>query len=163
VNPVVEAIPEIARPRMGVTRPPAREEDLLQVGLAGPLGVFQEERVRHLVNDDAAVTTEQTGRDAQLVGKGRDRVADSVAIGVLADDDAIVPLSFALPLIRIINGHAYPQPAALVPGHADRLAGPEFFLGDERPHLEIDRRDEVLDRLGYVERFLHLFRPGAAA
>ena len=110
---------------------------------------------RRLMNDDAAVGERQARRDAQLVGEDGELVGHAVAVGVFADDDLVVALARRLHVVRIIDGDADPQPAALVPGHGDRLAA-EVRLAGEELHLEAGRVLIVLHRLFGRQRLLHL-------
>ena len=74
------------------------------------------------MDDDAAACEHEAGRDAQLVGEDGELVGLAVAVGVFADDDAVVALARRLQLVGVVDGDGDPEPAALVPVHADRLA-----------------------------------------
>ena len=69
---------------MRVAGAPAGEQHLAHVGHVVAVGVLEEQRVRRLVDDDAAVGEGQAGRDAQLVGEDGELVGLAVAVGVLA-------------------------------------------------------------------------------
>ena len=154
VDPVVEAVLEIARTGMRVRGAPAAEQDLAFVAMIVALRRTQEQRVRRLRDDDAVLVEREARRDAELVGEDGELVGPADALRVLADDDAIAAFAFALQLVRIVERLRDPQPAALVPVHADRAI--DVGIGREQLRLEADRRHQVLLRLLRVERLLHL-------
>ena len=151
---------------MRVADAPAREEDLAHVGLAVAVGVLEEQRVGRLQDDHAAVVAKHAGRNVQALGEDLERVGPAVAVGVFADRDPVAPLAVAPLDVGIVDALGDPEPAAMVPGHADRLV--DLGLGGEQPRLEAGRDDQVLDRLLRRQRLLHLvdrlaLRPPLAA
>src|SRR5262249_10655015 len=146
IQPVIEPILKVTWPGMRIARRPAGEQCLAHVRFTVTVCVFQKERVRRLMDDDSTVGKSETGRDAQFVGKDGDLVGPAVAVGVLADEDAIASLALGLLLVGIVDVDSDPEAAALVPVHADRLA-PQLRLRHKELHLETDRMDVVLDGL----------------
>ena len=63
------------------------------------------------VTIDAAVGEGEARRDAQLVGEDGELVGLAVAVGVLADDDAVAPLPRGLALVGVVDRLGDPQPA----------------------------------------------------
>ena len=133
VEPVIEAIAEVARPGVGVAGAPAGEENLADVGLVVAVGVLEEQGVGRLVDDQAAVGEGHAGGDAQLVGEDGELVGLAVAVGVLADLDLVVPFAALLEVVGIVDGLGDPEPAFVIPGHRDRLG--DLGLGDEQARL----------------------------
>ena len=64
------------------------------------------------------------------------------------------PCAVRLLGVGVVDGLGDPEPAAVVPGHADRLA--DLGLGGEELRLEPGRHDHVLHRFLGRERLLHL-------
>ena len=154
VDPVVQPVPQVRRPGVGVARAEPGEERLALVGLAVAVGVLQEEHVRGLRDDQAAVDVAEARRDAQVLGEDGLLVGLAVAVGVLDDRDPVAALALRLHLVRVVDRLGDVQAAEVVPGHRDRLA--DLRLGDEQLGLEPLGHREVLDRLLGRERLLHL-------
>ena len=134
VDPVVEPVPQVRRPGVGVARAEPGEERLALVGLAVAVGVLQEEHVRGLRHDQAAVDVAEARRDAQILGEDGLLVGLAVAVGVLDDRDPVAALALRLHLVRVVDRLGDVEAAEVVPGHRDRLA--DLRLGDEQLGLE---------------------------
>ena len=138
VDPVVEAVAQVARPGVGVARAPAGEQDLAHVGLAVAVGVLEEQRVRGLVR-----RSRRRWRSSRLVGM-LSLSAKTVNLSALPSpsvssqiDDPVAALALRLQLVGVVDRLGDPQPAALVPVHAIGL--PISRLGDEQLRLEARR------------------------
>src|SRR5262249_44872861 len=102
-EPVVQAPAQVARPGVRVAGAPAAEEHLAYVGLVVAPGGLEEQRVRRLVHDDAAVGEGEAGGDAQLVGEDGELVRPAGALGVFKDDDAVAALTLRLQLVGVVE------------------------------------------------------------
>ncbi len=142
VDPVIQAVTQVARPGVGVIDLPAAKQHAALIGHIIAVVIFEEECFRRHVNDYASTSKRQARGDAQVIGEDREFVGAAAAARVLADDDPVAALAWGLLLVRIIHRDGNPEPAALVPVHADRLAAQVRFGGEEL-HLEMDRRDQV--------------------
>ena len=92
--------------------------------------VLQEEDVRCLTEEHAAVPEQNARRQTKAVSEDRDLVRAPVAVGVLENLDAVAALLARFRAERILVKLDHPQPPALVPRHRDgvhdlRLAGEE--------------------------------------
>jgi hypothetical protein len=101
----------------------------------------------------AAIREREARRDAELIAEDRELVRATVAVGVFANLQTIAALTGGLQVVRIIDRLRDPQPTALVPREPDRLD--DVRLGREEAHVEVRQRDEMLHRLGGIERLLH--------
>ena len=155
VVPAVEAVTQIARPRVGVARAPTTEERVAFVRLVVASGVTQEQRAGSLMDDHAAEGKGDARRDAEFVGKNAVFVGDAVAVGVLANHDLVTALAGGFQFVRVVDRHAHPKPAAFVPVHRDRLSAKVRFAREEF-HLHVGGVLVMLGALGRVERLLHL-------
>ena len=153
VDPVVEAISQIARARVSVLGAPSGEQHFPPVSVAGAFSVLQEQHVRRLRDDHAAVGEAQAGGNAQFVGKDREFVRNAVPIGGFANGDLIVPFSSRLHVVGIVERFRDPQPAALVEGHANRLL--HVWLTGHELQLESRPKHHVLHRDFWRQRVLH--------
>ena len=151
--PVVQAVLEVRRQRVGVAHAPAAHQRLADVGLVVAVGVLQSDQLASLRDDDAAVHEDQAAHDTQLVGEDRRPVGAAVVVGVLQNFDDVVALAVLLQVVRIVLRLGNPQPAARVPGHRFRVPGDQR-LGGEQLQLEPRRDLEVLRRLARRERLL---------
>ena len=121
-EPVIVAVGEAARLRVGVSDAPAGHDDLTDVGLVVAVGVLEEDEVRGLGDDHAAVGEDEAGRDVELVGEDRELVGLAVAVGVFADLDGVVALLLVFhDAMRVVAGLGDPEAATGVPGERDRL------------------------------------------
>ena len=135
-EPVVIAIGKIARLSMRIADTPAGEDDLTDVGLVVAVGILQEDEVRGLRDDHAAVGEDEARRDVELIGEDRELVGLTVAVGVFADLDAVVALRLVfLHAVRIIASLADPEATTRVPGERDRLH--DVRLGGEEHQLQV--------------------------
>ena len=87
------------------------------VRLVVAVGVLEEKEARRLADDEPAIGERQAGRDVQLVGEDGELVRLAVAIGVLADLDAVIALAAGRHAVRIVaaspppsSGRARPRP-----------------------------------------------------
>ena len=134
VDPVIQSISQVAGARVGIADSPPGEEHLLHVGPAVAVGVFEKERIGRLQDDHAAVEWQQAGGDIQSLGKDRELVGAAVGVGVFADRDPVAALAIPPLGIGIIRALGDPQPAAMVPVHAERLV--DLGLGGKEPRLK---------------------------
>ena len=135
-EPVIVAVGEAARLRVGVSDAPAGHDDLTDVGLVVAVGVLEEDEVRGLGDDHAAVGEDEAGRDVELVGEDRELVGLAVAVGVFADLDGVVALLLVFhDAVRVVAGLGDPEAAAGVPGERDRLH--DVRLGGEEHQLQV--------------------------
>jgi hypothetical protein len=139
---------------VGVARAEPGEERLALVGPAVAVGVLEEQHVRGLRDEEAAVDVAEARRDAQVLGEDGLLVGLAVAVGVLDDRDPVAPHAPGLHLVRVVDRLGDVEATEVVPGHRDRLA--DLRLGDEQLGLEPLGHREVLDRLLGRERLLHL-------
>jgi hypothetical protein len=154
VVPVVEAVPQIARSRVRIAGRPAGEEDVPRVATVVPIFIPQKQRVGRLMDDDPTAAKHQTRGNAQPVGKDGELIGPPVAVGIFANADPVPAASPGLQVVRIVDRLAHPEPAALVPVHADRLSL-QIGLAHEQLDVKADRRDEMLHRLFRRQRLLH--------
>ena len=157
-NPIVEAVVQIARPRVRIARAEAAEQDFLFVGFVVAVVVFQEKQVRGLAHNQAAVGKHHARRNTQPVGKVREFVGFAVVVGVLTNQN-IVAAARVLALVRIIFGNEYVKPPALVPTHGDGVLHVGF--GGKKFERKIGRNLNVLPRFFGREGVLLQLRPRA--
>ena len=124
--------------------------------LSSPSVSLRKSVSRAVLHDHAAAVEGDRRRNAELLGEDGELVGPAVAVGVFADADAVAALARRLQFVRIVERLADPEPAALVPGHADRLAAELAARLTNSSHLEAVGRDEVLQRLLGAKRLLHL-------
>ena len=155
VDPVVEAVTQVTRPGVGVVGGPAGEQDLPHVGDAVAVGVLEEQGVRGLVDDDAAVNAQQARRDRQLVGEHGELVRPAIPVGVFQNHNLVAAVALLLQLVGVVHRDGGPEPAALVPGRGDRFAALEVRVGGEEFEPEPLGHGVVRQRLLGRERLLH--------
>src|SRR5437868_6923969 len=73
-DPVIQSIGEIAQHGVGIVSAKAGEEHLLRIGLAIAIGIFEEDDVGRLGDDDAAVGTNNTLGNVEAFGEDGDLV-----------------------------------------------------------------------------------------
>ena len=152
VEPVVQAVVQIVRLRMRVVDAPAGHDLAALVGAVVAIGVAEEEKAGRLRDHDAALGEHEAGGDVQLLGEDRELVGATVAVGVFADLDAVVAQAVGLHGVRVVAGFGYPEPAAFVPGHEDRL-GDVGIAGEElKPEIGCNLR--ALEAALDVQRML---------
>ena len=94
--------------------------------------------------------------NAQFFGENGELVGFAVAIGVFANDNAIVSSGPAfLQFVGIVVGQPDPKPAAFVPVHEDRFAAAKIGFRSEQLHSEAFGRHHVLDGFFRRKRLLH--------
>src|SRR5262249_41191940 len=103
VDPVVEAVAQIARAGVRIARAPAGEEHRPGVGPVVAVDVLQEHGLGYLVDDQAAPCEDHARGDAQAVGEDGELVGLAVAVGVLEDPDPVVPPPGGLEIVGIID------------------------------------------------------------
>ena len=159
-EPVVVTVGEAAGLGVGVADAPAGQHDLTDVGLVVAVGILEEDEVRGLSDDHAAVHEDEARRDVEMVGEDRELVGLAVAVGVFADLDAVIALLLVfLHAMRVIRGLADPEAAARVPRERDRLHDVGF--GSEEHQLHVGRHLGSLHAALDGERFLEGQRLGA--
>ena len=151
-EPVVVAVGKVAGLGMGIADAPARHDDLADVGLVVAVGILEEDERRRLADDDAAVGEDDAGGDIQLVGEDGELVGLAVAVGVLADLDAVLALLVIDHAMRVVRGLEDPEAAARIPGEGDRLH--DIGLGGEQHELEVGRHLGALHAALDGERLL---------
>ena len=107
--------------RVRVVHAPAGHDFPALVGLVIAVGVLEEKETWRLGDHDAAVGKGEAGRDVQPVGEDREFVGPAVAVGVLADLDAVVAEAVGFHVVRVVARLGDPEAAALVPRHEDRF------------------------------------------
>ena len=157
-NPVVEAVVQIARPRVGVARAEATEQDFLFVGFVVAVGVFQEKQVRGLAHNQATVGKHHARRNTQPVGKVREFIGFAVVVGIFTNQN-VVAAARVFALIRVIFCNEYVKPPALVPTHGDGVLHVGF--GGKQFEHKIGRNLNVLSRFFGREGILLQLRPRA--
>src|SRR5260370_493376 len=104
-------------------------------------------------DDDTVFVEDESAGNAQLVGKDCELIRASIAVGVLADFDAIMSLAQRLHLVGIVQRFGDPKPPARVPLHADWLG--YFMLGGGQFCLKCGRTCTAREaRLRQVRRGL---------
>ena len=141
---------------MGIALSPARAQNLSFVGLVVAIGVLEEQNLRRLRDDHAAVGEHQAGRDIELVYEDGELVRAPVAVGVLEDANAIVAGIPGQWLVRVVEGLGNPHPSALVERKRDRFD--DIGFGGEEVEGELGRNLHELHRLVDGERQLVLGR-----
>src|SRR5262249_8948194 len=79
-----------------------------------------EEQVGAGANPDSAVADRQPGQVASLVVENRAAIELAVTVGVLKNQDAVLPLAVLAP-VGIGKALRHPQPPAIVKIHGNRL------------------------------------------
>ena len=151
-EPIVVAVGKVAGLGVRVADAPTRHDDLADVGLVVAVGVLEEDERRRLAYDDAAVGEDDAGRDVEAVGEDGELVGLAVAVGVLADLDAVLPLLVVDHAVRVVRGLEDPEATARIPGERDRLH--DVGLGGEEHELEVGRHLGALHAALDGERLL---------
>ena len=112
--------------------------------------VLEEEQMRRLPEEHAAVAEQDARRETEAVGEDRDFVRATVAIGVFENLDAVAALLAGLRAERILVKLHDPQPTALVPRHRDGVH--DLRLAGEEANFEARWQRELLLRLLRRER-----------
>ena len=135
-EPVVVAVGEAAGLGVRILDAEAGDDDLTDVGLVVAVGVLEEDEVRGLRDDHAAVGEDEARRDVELIGEDRELVCLAVTVGVFADLDAVVTLLLVfLHAVRVVGGLADPEAATGVPSERDGLH--DVRLGGEEHQLQV--------------------------
>ena len=154
VEPVIEAVVQVVRLRVGVAHAPAGHHLPALVRAVVAVGVPQEEEPGWLRHHDAAIGEDEAGGDVQVLREDREPVRPAVAVGVLTDPDAVVAAAVRAHVVGIVLGLGDPEAAALVPGEEDRLG--DVRLGGEQFHAQVrgdlDALPAALRRQGQLER-----------
>ena len=145
---------------MGIADAPAGQDDLTDVGFVVTIGVLEEDEVRCLRHDHAAVGEDEAGRNVEFIGEDRELVGLAVAVSVFADLDAVVALLLVfLHAVRVVRGLTDPKAAAGIPGERNRLR--DVRLRGEEHQLHIRRDLRALHAAFDRERLLEGQRLGA--
>ena len=163
IHPAIEAPSEIAWAGVRVAGAPATQQHLSQVGLAVAVGVFEQEHVRRLRHDQAAVVGQHACGDRQVLGEHVASVGLSVAIAVDECHDPVVArdlrrrifLRWLDQIVWIVDALGHVEPTIGIEGLRQWLAL-EQRLRCEQLRPKTLGRDRVLPRLLGVERLLHL-------
>ena len=159
-EPVVIAVRKAARLGVGIADAPARDDDLTDVGLVVAIVVLEEDEIRGLRDDHAAVGEDEARRDVELVGEDRELVGLAVAVGVFADLDGVIALLLVFhDAVRVVAGLGDPEAATGIPGERDRLH--DVGLGSEEHQLQIGGDLRALHAALDGERLLEGQRLGA--
>ena len=158
VKPVVQAVVQIVGLRMGVADPPAGHDLLAHVRLVIAIGVLQEQKARWLTDNHPAIGEHQPGRNVKAFGKDRELVRFAVAVGILADPDAIAAHPVRFDSVGIVAGLRDPAAATLVEGEGDRLADVRLAGKEFQPH--VGRHLGALHAALHAERMLEGDRLG---
>ena len=163
IHPAIEAPGEVARAGVRVAGAPATEEHLSQVGLAVAVGVLEQEHVRGLRHDQAAVAGQHARGNRQVLSEHVASVGPAVAIAVDECHNPVVArdlrrrilLRWLDQIVWIVNALGHVEPTIGIEGLRQRLALKQRLRRKQR-HPKTLGRDRVLPRLLRVERFLHL-------
>ena len=120
---------------MGVADPPAGHDLLAHVRLVIAIGVLQEQKARWLTDNHPAIGEHKPGRNIEAFGKDRELVRFAVAVGILADPDAIAAHPVGFDSVGIVAGLRDPAAATLVEGEGDRLADVRLAGEEFQPHV----------------------------
>lgn len=115
---------------MCVAGGPAGEEFFADIGFVIAVGVFEEEGVWGLVDDDAAVGEGEASGDGEFFGEDDGFVGAAIVVGIFEDADAVAAFAFFFDVIGVVDGFGDPESAAVVPCHTDRFTD-EGFGGEE--------------------------------
>ena len=138
---------------MGVTRPPATEENLPHVRLVVAIGILEEQHVRGLRHDEPPTRKHDAGRDTEFVGKDGHLVTTPVPIGVLQDLDGVLSLSLRrFEIVGIVPGFRHETAPALVPGQGAHIGN--LWLGGKKLQVKTSRDLDRLHRLLCRDRVL---------
>ena len=96
------------------------QEDLLRVVLVVAVGVLEEDQVRLLRDEHAAVPELEAGGVVEVAGEHRALVGLAVAVGVFEDEQLVVHRRLRLP-VRVVLPGRDPQPALGVERHLHRV------------------------------------------
>lgn len=107
---------------------------------------------RRLRDDDSAAGKDKARGNIQLVGEHGELVGPPVAVGVLADFDAVVALAGRLDVMGVVARLRDPTTAAFVPRHGDGLGDVGF--GGKRDQLQVGRHLGALHAAAHGERML---------
>jgi hypothetical protein len=143
---------------MAVLEPEAGLHDLGGVGAVVAIGVAEEEKVRCLSDEGAAVAEQDGGGEVEAVGPDVDLVGAAIGVGVFEDFDAVAGFFAGFGAERVLVEFDDPQAAALVPGHGHGID--DLGFGGEEADLEAFRHGELA--LGVVRGRARGWRLGRA-
>ena len=145
VGPPAQAVDDVVAHLVGIE---AVEDDFrFAVRFIVAVFVGEKEDVRRACGPHAAEAELDTGKLAGAVPKDFSFIENTIMIGILKNDDAILELKFEIRFalgVRVTLGD--PQPAACVPRHVDRLL--YHRLGGGELHAEAFRHRHCLQCLG---------------
>jgi hypothetical protein len=145
-------VAEVGGAGVGVSHAEALEEHLADVSPVVAVGVLEEEHLGAVGADQAAIGANRGGGDGELVGEEGELVGAAVAVGVLADANAIVAEVSGLEVVWIVHGFHDVGAAAVVPGDVDRVD--DVRLAGEEREFEPDGDVGQLHRVRGRKRFL---------
>ena len=128
IDPVVEAILEVAHRAVRVAHVPAGDQRLADVGLVVAVGVLEADRETAVLADHAAAIERERVGNTQVLGKDGELVHLAVVVRVFADANAVATFAVSLPFVRIVNRFADPQPAAGIPIGSKSASGRNLAL-----------------------------------
>ena len=143
VDPIVEAITEVRNASVSVVGFKSGEQDLADVGVVVAVGVLEKNHVGAVGADETAVDEDGGGGDGKLVSEEGEFVGLAVAVGVLADVNAVVAEISRLEVVRIVHGLDDVGAATVVPSDIDGvddvwLAGKEGNVEAVRDLCELE-------------------------
>ena len=115
INPVINAILQVAGLRMGVANAPGIHEHFTHIRVVVALSGLEEDQARWLGNDDAAVGKGDAGRQVQVVGENGELIGLAIAIRVFTDFDIVITLTVFGDSMRVVACLRHPQTTALIP------------------------------------------------
>ena len=130
VDPVVEAVVQVAGLGVGVADAPAVDDGFAEVGFVVAVGVFEVDEFGGGGDDDAFAGEDDAGGEVQFVGEDGEFVGLAVAVGVFADFDAVLAFTGVGDAVGVVAGFDDPAAAAVVPGEGDGF-GDAGFGGEE--------------------------------
>ena len=144
MEPVVVAVVEVAGLGVGVADAPSGHDFFLHVRDVVVVGILEKKEARGLRNDEATLAEDKTRGDVEPLREDRELVGLAIAIGVLADADAVAADAVLGDFVRVVGGLGEPAASALVPGHRDRFA--DVGVAGEKFEFQISRHLGALHR-----------------
>ena len=108
VNPVINAILQVAGLRMGVANAPGIHEHFTHICVVVALRGLEEDQARWLGDDDAAVGKGDAGWQVEVVGEDGELIGFSITIRVFTDFDVVITLTVFGDTMWVVTCLSYP-------------------------------------------------------